>query len=161
MKFEPMGRVAPFCWHKSAVQIWKNAFRPTLRDMSESENHFVLLMLNKMMRGEEGNYTEGQITNWRFEFRDGHMEAADLVQLDVEGAPEKAYLLRIYATEDDRLMTVWAAEPWDAFGKASSTPTMRKVRENYPHFWYELILDGEDQKRWEKLVQERNKEEMR
>lgn len=156
MRFEPMGRVAPFCWHKSAVQIWKNAFRPATRNLTDKEEHFILLMLNKMIKGVEGDYTEYQITNWRFEYRDGHTEAVDLVRLNVEGAPEKAYLLRVYATEDDRLMTVWAAEPWDAFGKASSTPTMRKVREDYPHFWYELILDEEDQKRWEKLVQEEN-----
>lgn len=154
MKFVPMGRVAPFCWHKSAQQIWKNAFRPATRSMTASENHFVLLMMNKMMHGKEGNYTEYQITNWRFEYRDGRTEAVDLVQLDVEGAPEKAYLLRIYATEDDRLMTVWASEPWDAFGKTSSTPTMRKVREDYPHFWYELILDEADARRWQRLAEE-------
>lgn len=154
MKFEARGRVAPRCLHISAVRIWKNAFRPTTRNLTDKEEHFILLMLNKMIKGVEGDYTEYQITNWRFEYRDGHTEAVDLVQLNVEGAPERAYLLRIYATEDDRLMTVWAAEPWDAFGKASSTPTMRKVREDYPHFWYELILDEEDQKRWEKLVQE-------
>lgn len=152
MKFEPMGRVAPFCLHKSAVQIWKNAFRPETRSMTVSENHFVLLMINKMMRGEEGNYTEGQITNWRFEYRDGRAEAVDLVQLEAEGAPEKAYLLRIYATEDDRLMTVWASEPWDAFGKLSGgTPTLRKAREDYPHYWYELLLDDEDEYRWKLL----------
>lgn len=152
MRFIFRGRVAPFCWHKSAVQIWKNAFRPTLRDMSESENHFVLLMLNKMMRGEEGNYTEGQITNWRFEFRDGRAEAVDLVQLEAEGAPARAYLLRVCATADDRIMTVWAAEPWDAFGKRiGGTPTLRKAREDYPHYWYELVLDGEDKRRWKRL----------
>lgn len=151
MKFEARGRVAPRCLHISAVRIWKNAFRPATRNLTDKEEHFILLMLNKMY-GEEGNYTIHQITNGRFDHWDGCLQAVDLVQLDVEGAPEKAYLLRVYATEDDRLMTVWAAEPWDAFGKASSTPTMRKVREDYPHFWYELILDEEDQKRWEKLV---------
>lgn len=152
MKFEPMGRVAPFCLHKSAVQIWKNAFRPETRSMTESENHFVLLMLNKMMRREEGNYTEGQITNWRFEYRDGRAEAVDLVQLKAEGAPERAYLLRVCATADDRLMTVWASEPWDAFGKRiGGTPTLRKVREDYPHYWYELLLDDEDEYRWKLL----------
>lgn len=155
MKFEPMGRVAPFCWHKSAVQIWKNAFRPAIRDMSASENHFILLMLNKMTKGEEGNYTEYQITNWRFEYRDGHTEAVDLVQLNVEGAPERAYLLRVYATEDDHLMTVWASEPWDAFGKLSGgTPTLRKAREDYPHYWYELLLDEADEHRWQRLAEE-------
>lgn len=155
MKFEPMGRVAPFCWHKSAVQIWKNAFRPAIRDMTVSENHFVLLMLNKMMRGEEGNYTEGQITNWRFEYRDGRAEAVDLVQLGAEGAPERAYLLRVCATADDRLMTVWASEPWDAFGKLSGgKPTLRKAREDYPHYWYELLLDEADARRWQRLAEE-------
>lgn len=155
MKFEPMGRVAPFCWHKSAVQIWKNAFRPALRDMTASENHFILLMLNKMMKGEEGNYTEYQITNWRFEYRDGHTEAVDLVQLEADGAPERAYLLRVYATADNRLMTVWAAEPWDAFGKLSGgTPTLRKAREDYPHYWHELILDEADARRWQRLAEE-------
>lgn len=155
MKFVPMGRVAPFCWHKSAQQIWKNAFRPATRSMTASENHFVLLMMNKMMHGKEWNYTEYQITNWRFEYRDGHTEAVDLVQLDVEGAPEKAYLLRVYATEDDRLMTVWATEPWDVFGKLSGgTPTLRKAREDYPHYWYELILDEADARRWQRLAEE-------
>ena len=152
MRFEPMGRVAPRCLHISAVRIWKNAFRPTLRGMNASENHFVLLLLNKMEKGEEGSYNERQITNWRFEYRDGHTEAVDLVQLEAEGAPEKAYLLRIYATEDDRLMTVWASEPWDAFGKRiGGTPTLRKAREDYPHYWYELVLDGEDKRRWKRL----------
>ena len=150
-----MGRVAPFCWHKSAVQIWKNAFEPAIRDMTVSENHFILLMLNKMMKGEEGNYTEYQITNWRFEYRGGHTEAVDLVKLEAEGAPGKAYLLRIYATEDDRLMAVWAAEPWDAFGKLSGgTPTLRKAREDYPHYWYELLLDEVDARRWQRLAEE-------
>ena len=128
---------------------------PAIRDMTVSENHFILLMLNKMMKGEEGNYTEYQITNWRFEYRDGHTEAADLVQLDVEGAPQRAYLLRVCATADDRLMTVWAAEPWDAFGKRiGGTPTLRKAREDYPHYWYELTLDEVDARRWQRLAEE-------
>lgn len=155
MKFEARGRVAPRCLHISAQRIWKNAFRPTTRNLTDKEEHFILLMLNKMMYGEEGNYTIYQITNGRFDHWDGCLQAVDLVQLDVEGAPEKAYLLRIYATEDDRLMTVWAAEPWDAFGKLSGgTPTLRKVREDYPHYWYELILDEADTRRWQRLAEE-------
>ena len=77
------------------------------------------------------------------------------MQLEAEGAPGKAYLLRIYATEDDRLMAVWAAEPWDAFGKLSGgTPTLRKAREDYPHYWYELLLDEVDARRWQRLAEE-------
>lgn len=61
MRFIFQGRVAPFCWHKSAVQIWKKAF---------------------------------------IEYRDGRAEAVDLVQLEAEGAPARAYLLRVCATAD-------------------------------------------------------------